>query len=87
MFEYDPCLLITRELVKCLNTAVGQTKTPVGQVIGGHVQREDLTQQNYTKVTDGSYACGDRSIKYRLVKSLCHTPETHVALCVSHAST
>lgn len=78
---------MTQELVNCLNTAVGQTKTPVGQVTGGHVQREDLTQQNYTKVTDGSYTCGDRSIEYRLVKSLCRTPETHVTLCVSQAST
>ena len=35
-------------------------------------------------VTDGSYICGAYSIMYRRVKSLCHTPETNVMLCVNY---
>ena len=34
-------------------------------------------------VTDGSCSC-EHSIKYREVESLCCTPKTNVALCVSH---
>lgn len=43
-------LLTTWESAKCLKTAARQIKTSVGQSIGKHIQREDLTQQNYTKV-------------------------------------
>lgn len=35
-------------------------------------------------VTQGSYACGEQSIMYREVESLCYTPETNVTLCVNY---
>ena len=34
--------------------------------------------------TDGSYAYGEQSIMYKLVKSLLCTPETNVILCVNY---
>lgn len=34
-------------------------------------------------MTDGSYACGERGITYRLVESLSYTPETNLTLCVN----
>ena len=37
-------------------------------------------------MTDGSYACGEQGIMYRLVKSLCWTPETNVTLCINYTS-
>ena len=33
--------------------------------------------------TDGSYACGEQSIMYELVKSSCCIPETNITLCVN----
>ena len=30
-------------------------------------------------VTDGSYTCGERSVTYRDIESLCCTPETNVS--------
>ena len=36
-------------------------------------------------VTDGSYTCGEHSTAYRLVESLCCTPETNITLCVYYA--
>ena len=35
-------------------------------------------------VTDDSYTCGDHSITYGVVESLCLTPETNVTLCVNY---
>ena len=35
-------------------------------------------------VTDGSYTCGEHSIRYREVESLCCTSENNVTLCVSY---
>ena len=37
-------------------------------------------------VTGGSYSCGEHSITYRLVRSLCCTPETNIALYVTCTS-
>lgn len=48
--DLSSCLLTTWESAKCLKTAARQIKTSVGQSIGKHIQREYLTQQNYTKV-------------------------------------
>ena len=35
-------------------------------------------------VTDGTYACGEQSIMYRGVESLCYALETNVTLCVRY---
>lgn len=35
-------------------------------------------------LTDGSYTCGEHSIIYRVVESLCCTPETNETLCVNY---
>ena len=35
-------------------------------------------------VTDGIYTCGKHSIMYRLVKSLCCTPENNVRMYVNY---
>lgn len=35
-------------------------------------------------VTVGSYTCGEHSVRYREVKSLCCTPATTVTLCVHY---
>lgn len=32
-------------------------------------------------LADCSYACSEHRITYKLVKSLCGTPETHITLC------
>ena len=37
-------------------------------------------------VTDGSYTCSEHSITYRVVQSLCCTPETNVTLYVNDMS-
>lgn len=37
-------------------------------------------------VTDGSYACGECGIMYRLAQSLCCIPETSFMLCVNSTS-
>lgn len=37
-------------------------------------------------VTDGSYACGEYSIMYRVVKILHCTPETNVILYVNYTA-
>ena len=34
--------------------------------------------------TDGSYTCGEYSIIYKLIKSLCCAPETNVTLPVNY---
>lgn len=36
--------------------------------------------------TDSGYTCGKPSITYRLVESLCSTPETDVILCIDDIS-
>ena len=41
---------------------------------------ESKQEQCHT-VTDGDYPCGEHSVMYREVASLCFTPETKVALC------
>ena len=35
-------------------------------------------------VTDGSYTGGEHSVIYKLVESICCTPETNVTLCVNY---
>lgn len=35
-------------------------------------------------MTDGSYGCGEHSVTYREIDSLCFTSETNVTLCVNH---
>ena len=37
-------------------------------------------------VTDGSYTCGEHSIMYIVVESLCFMPETHVTLYINYIS-
>ena len=37
-------------------------------------------------VTDGSCTCGEHSITYRVVESLCCTPEANLTLCVNYTS-
>ena len=37
-------------------------------------------------VTDGNYTCGEYSITYRTMESLCCIPETNVTFCVNHSS-
>ena len=37
-------------------------------------------------MTDGDYTYGEHWVMYRIVESLCCTPETTVTLCVSHTS-
>ena len=34
--------------------------------------------------TDGSYTCGKHSIMYKIVESLCCTPETNITLHVNY---
>jgi len=34
--------------------------------------------------TDGNHTCGEHSIMYRVVESICCTPETKVRLCVNY---
>lgn len=43
---------------------------------------ESKKDQRYTVTADG-YTCCDHSVMYRELGSLCRTPETKVALCVS----
>lgn len=38
-------------------------------------------------VTDDGYACGEHSIAYSVVESLCCTPKTNVPLCVNCTQT
>ena len=40
--------------------------------------------QKHRLVTDGSYACGEHSITFRDVESLCCIPETKVMLRVNY---
>lgn len=35
-------------------------------------------------VTDGGYTCGECSIMYRVVESLCCTLETNITLCFKY---
>jgi len=42
--------------------------------------------QEHGMVAGASYTCGEHSITYRLVESLCCTPETNTIFCVNYTS-